>query len=62
MKKVYLGDSVYLDFDGWNLILTTDNGSGPTNEIVLEPEVYRALELVVNRLRQTVSESVAESP
>jgi hypothetical protein len=37
--KVYLGDSVYAQFDGFGIILTTENGLGPTNTIVLEPEV-----------------------
>ena len=25
-KKTYLGDSVYAEFDGFHLILTTENG------------------------------------
>lgn len=39
-KKVYLGDSVYAEFDGFGIKLTTENGLGPSNTIVLEPEVY----------------------
>jgi hypothetical protein len=27
-QKSYLGDSVYADFDGFAIILTTENGSG----------------------------------
>ena len=38
-KKVYLGDSVYAQFDGFGIVLTTENGLGPSNTIVLEPEV-----------------------
>ena len=45
MKKVYLGDSVYADFDGYGIVLTTENGYGPSNKIVLEPEVLDALDL-----------------
>lgn len=41
--KEYLGDSVYVDFDGFYITLTTDNGDGPTNTIFMEPEVYHAL-------------------
>lgn len=52
MPKEYLGDSVYVDYDGFQLTLTTENGMGPSNEIVLEPPVYAALELYVHRLRQ----------
>lgn len=39
MKKVYIGDSVYANYDGYAVILTTENGFGASNTIVLEPEV-----------------------
>lgn len=43
-KKTYLGDSVYAAFDELGrIVLTTDNGYGPSNTIVLEPEVFGAL-------------------
>lgn len=42
-RKVYLGDSVYADFDGYMVTLTTENGMGPSNTIHLEPEVSEAL-------------------
>lgn len=42
-RKVYLGDSVYADHDGHSVVLTTENGFGPSNTIVLEPEVMAAL-------------------
>lgn len=53
MDKTYLGDSVYVDFDGYSLFLTTENGLGASNTIVLEPEVYRALTEYVERLKQS---------
>jgi hypothetical protein len=37
--KVYLGDSVYAEFDtqiAGDVLLTTENGYGPTNTIYLE--------------------------
>jgi hypothetical protein len=45
MKKEYIGDSVYIEFDGFGLIMTTENGrpTDPSNEIYLEPEVFQAL-------------------
>lgn len=51
--KVYLGDSVYAEFDDCDcLVLTTENGLGPSNTIVLEPAVFDALlELVSARER-----------
>jgi len=45
-EKIYLGDSVYAEFDGGDrIILTTENGypDDPRNRIVLEPEVRQAL-------------------
>lgn len=39
IDKTYLGDGVYLVFDGEDITLTTDNGMVETNRIVLEPEV-----------------------
>jgi len=52
MKKTYLGDSVYVEFDGNGLILTTENGlpDGPSNTIYLEPEVSIALVEFIERL------------
>lgn len=44
LPKVYLGDGVYASFDGYAIELTTENGIETTNTILLEPEVYEALE------------------
>lgn len=43
--KEYLGDSVYADFDGYGIVLTTENGlpTDPSNTIYLEPAVLDAL-------------------
>jgi hypothetical protein len=50
--KHYLGDSVYVRFDGYALVLTTENGDGfPVDEIVLEPEVAGALISFIDRLK-----------
>ena len=39
-QKAYIGDSVYVDIDAdRGIVLTTENGFGPTNRIVLEPDV-----------------------
>ncbi len=44
MEKEYLGDSVYTEYDGYAIILTTENGlpDDPSNKIYLEPEVVKA--------------------
>ena len=50
--KAYLGDAVYVDFDGFALWLTTEDGIRETNRICLEPELYRALTEYVARLTE----------
>ena len=37
IKKTYLGDGAYIDYDGHEFILTTENGIKTTNTIYLEP-------------------------
>jgi hypothetical protein len=44
MNKIYLSDSVYAEYNGFNIILTTENGFGASNTIILEPEVLEALD------------------
>ena len=51
MIKDYLGDSVYVEFDGCDYTLTTENGYGPSNSIVLEPQVLAALQGFVARTK-----------
>ena len=45
MAAEYLGDSVYVEHDGFAYVLSTRNGypDDPRNVIVLEPEVLRSL-------------------
>lgn len=42
--KQYLGDGVYANYDGYNVVLTTENGLSTTNTIYLEPAVLWALD------------------
>lgn len=42
-ESVYLGDAVYASFDGYHIWLHTSNGVETSNEIALEPPVYKAL-------------------
>ena len=42
-KKRYLGDGVYVDFDGYHIVLTTCNGLSDTNKIYLDSQVTEAL-------------------
>jgi len=56
MKKIYLGDSVYGEYDGYGTILTTENGYGPTNKIYLEPQVQDALEAYWAEIKRKTDE------
>lgn len=49
----YIGDSVYAEWDGYHIILTTRNGypDDPRNRIALEGEVWTALVEYVERLK-----------
>ncbi len=53
IPKVYLGDSVYARFDGYHIILTTENGypDDPRNQIALEPSVCDGLFYYVNKIK-----------
>jgi hypothetical protein len=54
--KIYLGDSVYFMFDGYDVILTTENGYGSTNTIVMEPEVIIAFQNALTALSEQIKE------
>lgn len=58
--KTYLGDSVYCQFDGYAFVLTTENGlrSDPSNTIVMEPEIIRALNHFVEHIKNSKKENV----
>jgi hypothetical protein len=49
--KEYLGDAVYASFDGWHIVLTTEDGIRATNTIFLEPEVQVALVAFIVKTR-----------
>lgn len=58
MEKQYLGDSVYAEWNGYGVVLTTENGLGASNTIVLEPETWLALV----EFCQRVAEKIAGTP
>ena len=39
----YLGDGVYVEFDGYQIILKANDHLNPTDTIALEPSVFLAL-------------------
>lgn len=42
-KKEYLGDAVYAQMDGGNLLITTEDGVGVLSRIWINDEVFAAL-------------------
>ena len=52
--KEYLGDGAYVDFDGFAIILTTEDGVDTTNVVVLEPGELKRFEEWMDRLRSDV--------
>lgn len=54
--KHYLGDSVYAEYSEHEVVdvvtLTTENGNGPSNTIVLEDHVFLNLIEFVNEVRK----------
>jgi hypothetical protein len=52
VKKVYLGDGVYGEWDGYHVILTAENCNGRHNTIFLEEPVISALNTFVQAIRE----------
>lgn len=55
--KRYLGDGVYVHWDGWSFVLTTENGLRVLDRIVLEPTVYAELEAFARAVAAAVQQS-----
>jgi hypothetical protein len=53
--KQYLGDAVYIEYDGFSIVLTTENGIEVTNTVVLEPEVLAAFLRFVTTLHEKLN-------
>lgn len=54
----FLGDGLYVSFDGWQYRVYATNGICTTNEVFLEPSVLRAFENYVTRVRGNRDASV----
>ena len=51
VKKDYIGDGVYVAFDGYGYWLTAEDGIRATDAIYLEPTVLSALVQFVERIK-----------
>lgn len=55
MEKQYLGDAVYVQEAGENVVLTTEDGISETNTIILEPAVLQSLDEWLRRRGEEVT-------
>lgn len=63
-KKVYIGDAIYADSDGFAIILTTEDGIRATNRIVIEPREWAKLRTYADEFIESLKvfyESLKES-
>jgi len=62
-EPTYLGDSVYADFDGYYLQLTTNNGypDDPRNLIALDPQVLANLDRYRRGIGQQIKRLTEET-
>lgn len=50
IEKTYLGDGLYANFDGYQLVLTAEDGIRAHDTVYLEPSVYFALTQYAERI------------
>lgn len=54
-RRRYLGDGVYVAYDGYAIVLSVENGEA-SREIVLEPAVWAVLAAWVEALTDSIGE------
>jgi hypothetical protein len=52
----YLGDGLYVSFDGWQIELYASNGIEKTNSVLLDSDTLAAFLKYVERLQQSVGD------
>lgn len=53
-RKQYVGDGVYLSYDGFHFVLTTENGISVQNEIFLDPQVTDTLIKIIETRKKEI--------
>ena len=51
LDKAYLGDGAYVEYDGYSIWLTTEDGYTETNKVCLEPSVLKYFLEYIERVR-----------
>ena len=57
--KQYIGDGVYADWDGFHIVLTTEDGLSVSNRIFLEDSVLEAFDRYRKQLKSLVFKEAA---
>jgi len=60
MNKIYLGDGLYGEFDGYQIELYASNGVAKTNQVFLEPSVLGNFILWIESLKKKPEENLAD--
>lgn len=55
-NRQYLGDGVYVEYDGYHIVLKTGQPTLPTNTIYLDSQVINALVSYIERLKDSSSD------
>lgn len=54
--KKYLGDGVYADWDGYHVVLTTEDGVSIQNTIYLDSELQESVCNYIKRINALINE------
>jgi hypothetical protein len=57
-EKRYLGDGAYVEFDGYYILLTTEDGISTTNTVALDPDVWLAFKRWGKELDEYIREAL----
>ena len=57
MNKTYLGDGLYVAFDGYHVVLTAENGISVLNTVYLDDQVLEAFERFLKSLKDKNQET-----
>lgn len=55
IPKRYIGDAVYVDHDGFAVVITTENGIEATNTVYMEPSVLKQFETYIEDVKQDIA-------
>jgi hypothetical protein len=60
-KQDYIGDGVYVEYDGFSYILKANDSVFPSDTIVLEPDVFNSLLKFIDNCKNAKLEKGAQN-